>query len=96
MRILIIQENGRHEENRDFRECFSLQRAFVTLGYACDVWGLGHSNYTSAPDFDCYDVIINLENYDEAGWVPDLSQATARKFLWAIDGKKITIPYVKS
>ena len=86
MRILIIQENGRHKENWNFRECYSLQRAFLKLDQDCDVWGLGHANYTTVPDFDCYDVIINLENYDEAGWVPDLSQATARKFLWAIDG----------
>jgi len=25
MKILIIQENGRHTENRFFRECFTIQ-----------------------------------------------------------------------
>jgi hypothetical protein len=29
MKILLIQENGRHNENRHFRECFCLQRGFV-------------------------------------------------------------------
>jgi len=28
MRVLIIQENGRHDANRHLRECFSMQRAF--------------------------------------------------------------------
>ena len=29
MKILIIQENGRHIENREFRECFNLHRALI-------------------------------------------------------------------
>ena len=41
-RILIIQENGRHERNREFRECFCLKRAFNQLGFGCDIWGKGH------------------------------------------------------
>ena len=28
MKTLVIQSNGEHEENKNFRECFSLQRAF--------------------------------------------------------------------
>ena len=71
MKILIIQENGRHEENRHLRECFSMQRAFQFHDVDCDVWGLGHDS--PEPDFESYDLIINLENYDETGWVPDLS-----------------------
>jgi len=84
MKILIIQENGRHEENRHLRECFSMQRAFQFHDVDCDVWGLGHDS--PEPDFESYDLIINLENYDETGWVPDLSQVKGpKKFLWAID-----------
>jgi len=86
MKILIIQENGRHDANRHLRECFSLQRAFhhVHVQTECDVWGLGHDS--PEPDFESYDLIINLENYDETGWVPDLSQVRGpMKFLWAID-----------
>ena len=83
MKILIIQENGRHDANRHLRECFSLQRAFPST-VECDVWGLGHDS--PEPDFESYDLIINLENYDETGWVPDLSEVRSpKKFLWAID-----------
>jgi len=85
MNIIIIQENGRHEENRSFRECFSLQRAFLHHGVSADVWGLGHDNYENVPVWDDYDLIINLENYDTTGWVPNLSNAKAVKYLWAID-----------
>jgi hypothetical protein len=85
MRILFIQENGRHDKNRKYRECFAWQRAFTALGDTCDVWGLGHSNYEELPEFDSYDIIHNLENYDEIGWLPDLSRVKARKFLHAVD-----------
>lgn len=86
MKILIIQENGRHEKNRHFRECFCLQHAFQILNQECDIWGLGHENYEDEPVFSSYDVIINLENYDETGWVPDLSEVKTKKYLWAVDG----------
>ena len=85
MNILLIQENGRHEANKDFRECFSLKRAFEKFGHFCDVWGQGHSNFDISPDYENYDWIINLENYD-SGWVPDLSGIKKpTKFLWSID-----------
>ena len=86
MKILIIQENGRHEENRIFRECFCLQRSFRNLGYDSDVWGLGHENFETLPIWNSYDIIINLENYDILGWVPSLSRyRSPKKFLWSID-----------
>jgi len=85
MRIVIIQENGRHEKNRNFRECFCAKRAFEYHGHEADVWGLGHDNYETKPDYESYDLIINLENYDETGWVPNLSKIQTKKFLWSID-----------
>ena len=85
MNFLLIQENGRHAANRKFRECFSLQRSLKALKQNCDVWGLGHHNYEQQPDFNNYDVIVNLENYDEKGWVPDLSEVSCKKYLWSID-----------
>ena len=85
MKILVIQENGRHEKNRQFRECFSLQRSFRKLEHECDVWGLGHDNYDTPPLFDDYDVLINLENYDQTNWIPDLSKVNCDKYLWSID-----------
>ena len=86
MKIIIIQENGRHEANRKYRECFCFQRAFTLLGHTCDVWGLNHSNYQQTPDWNSYDIIINIENYDQIGWVPSLKTASKpKKFLWSID-----------
>lgn len=86
MKILIIQENGRHDNNREFRECFCLKRAFENLNNICDIWGLGHINYNDTPDFNNYDIIINLENYDEQNWLPNLHiYSKPLKILWSID-----------
>lgn len=85
MKVLIIQENGRHNKNRNFRECFSLQRAFKKLNHECDVWGLGHEWFMEHPTWDDYDLILNIENYDETGWVPSLKNVKTTKFLWSID-----------
>ncbi len=86
MKIIVIQEAGRHEANRNYRECLSLQRAFIFNGHSCDVWGLGHPNYNQIPDWDSYDLIFNIENYDYIGWVPDLSfYKKPKKILWSID-----------
>jgi len=85
MKVLIIQENGRHDGNREYRECFCLQRAFHFHNVETDVWGLGHDNYDTEPDYKSYDLIINLENYDETGWVPSLRKVQTQKFLWSID-----------
>jgi hypothetical protein len=107
MNVLIIQENGRHEKNRRFRECFALQSAFQHVGWGADIWGLGHSGFPGLTcsvtgdntrlsgsgrgdvhkplDFNAYDVIFNLENYDAIGWVPSLTHVKAYKIMWAID-----------
>ena len=85
MKVLIIQENGRHDKNRDFRECFALRSAFQRLDWQAEIWGLGHSNFHETMDFNAYDVIFNLENYDKIGWVPSLAHVKAYKILWAID-----------
>lgn len=62
-------------------------RAFRRLGIPCEVWGLGYDNYT-VPFQEIarnYDVIFVVENYDETGWVPDLSSYKHLKIHWAID-----------
>jgi spore maturation protein CgeB len=85
MKILIIQENGRHDENRNFRECFSIQRAFIKNGHDAEVWGLGHKNYQDNVDFNNFDIIFNLENYGDH-WLPDISNVKKPlKLLWSID-----------
>jgi hypothetical protein len=85
MKFLIIQENGRHDKNRNFRECFCLQRALEKLQHSCRVWGLGHFGFEILPDFNSFDVIIDLENYDDRNWLPDLSDVEAYKVIWNID-----------
>lgn len=85
MKALIIQENGRHDKNRHLRECFSLQRSFTKLGIEAIVWGLGHENFEDKFNFEDFDLIVNLENYDEIGWVPDLKNIKTKKMLWSID-----------
>ncbi len=86
MKLLIIQENGRREENRAFRECFALQRAFAQLGVECGVWGPGHANYTQpfASVVGDFDAVLSLENYPGA-WHPDLASLPLPKLFWCID-----------
>ena len=86
MKVLVIQENGRHEANRHMRECFSIQKAFKRAGIDASVWGLGHDSY-NVPFYeivDSHDVIMTLENYD-TGWMPDLSSLNKLKIFWSID-----------
>lgn len=85
MKLIIIQEHSRHQGNIQYRECLSLKRAFEFRGHEADVWGLGHENYQLTPNWNDYDLIINIENYDETGWVPNLKDVKKPKFIWAID-----------
>lgn len=93
MRILLIQERGRHDANREFRESCCLRRSFLRIGHECDIWGLGHDNFVTKPDFNSYDLIVNLENYGD--WMPSLAQHTKPfKVMWAIDAHvRGTEPY---
>lgn len=84
MKILLIQENGRHDKNRKFRECFCLERGFRKIGIDSTVWGLGHNNFGDNINFNDFDLIINLENYG-SGWEPNLSKIKTKKILWSID-----------
>ena len=90
MKWLIIQSAGQHNgsdgwtPNDYLRECFALQHALQQNGEICDVWGLRHSNFKEEIDFNSYDNIVLLENY-EWDWVPDLTKITAKKYHWIID-----------
>lgn len=95
MRFLIIQEAGRHEANRNFRESLSLQRALIRIGHEAEVWGLGCANHDpeKTPSYAGFkaveqyapDVVFLLENYDQTGWVPDLSFFNGPRVYWSID-----------
>ena len=86
MKFLIVQENGRHEKNRHFRESICLKRSLGRLGHECAVWGLGHDNF-SIPFNDMskdFDVVLSLENYD-TGWHPSINGFKGLKVFWSID-----------
>ena len=64
MKILIIQEAGRNEPNKEFREAKNFHRGFQKLGIDSVVWGLNHENFNipyNEISKDC-DVIFLLEN----------------------------------
>jgi hypothetical protein len=96
MKILIIQENGRHLENREFRECFNLQRALLRKNIDTIVWGLGHDNFNTPFQqiIKDIDVIILLENYESNGWLPDLSNIDKLKIFWSIDSHMVLMNHI--
>lgn len=98
MKILIIQENGRHDENRKFRECFNLQRALLRKNIDTVVWGLGHDNFNTPFQqiIKEIDVIILLENYESNGWVPDLSNIKKLKIFWSIDSHLVLMSHLST
>ena len=64
MKILIIQEKGRHLKNQNFREALNLDRALKRLNVESIVWGLNYDNFSIPFDeisIDC-DSIILLED----------------------------------
>lgn len=88
MKILIIQENGRHKENMHMRECFSLQNSLQKLGHDAVCWGKGHDSFSKNKTLyrdKEFDVVFCLENYN-SGWLPtDLSNVAGIKVFWSID-----------
>lgn len=96
MKILIIQENGRHLENKEFRECFNLQRALLRKNVDTIVWGLGHDNFNTPFQqiIKDIDVIILLENYESNGWLPDLSNINKLKIFWSIDSHMVLMNHI--
>ena len=96
MKILIIQENGRHIQNRNYRECFNLQRALLRADVDAVVWGLGHENFNTPFNqiVKDIDVIVLLENYESNSWVPDLSTLNKLKIFWSIDSHMVAINHI--
>jgi glycosyltransferase involved in cell wall biosynthesis len=98
MKILIIQENGRHLDNRLFKECFNLYRALLRKNIETVIWGLGHDNFVVPFDkiVNNFDVIILLENYEVGGWIPDLSNVNKLKIFWSIDSHMILAKHIST
>jgi len=97
MKILIIQEKGRHKENENFRESLNFQRAFHKIGIESVVWGLNYPNYNIPFDEiskDC-DVVLLIENYT-TGWIPNLTKFKGLKLFLSIDSHVIPQQHIKT
>lgn len=90
MKILIIQEAGRHIKNQNFRESLNFNRAFTKIGIESTVWGLNFPNYNISFDeiSKDYDVVLLIENYNN-GWLPNISNFKGLKLFWSIDSHMI-------
>lgn len=89
--MLIVQSDGEHKgqdgwtPNWYLRECYALLHACERLGIAADVWGLRHANFPNRPDFEAYDLLFCVENY-EFGWLPNLRRIRRPlKVQWIVD-----------
>jgi len=89
MKIVIIQEAGRHEKNKDFREALNLHRAFSKIeNIETKVWGLNYPDFNipfSEIEKWC-DVLFIIENYTSE-WLPimEISESKKLKIFWSID-----------
>jgi len=89
MRIVIIQECGRHEANKNYRESLNLQRALLhNEGVEAIVWGLNYPNFnTPFSEIEKWaDVIFVIENYTPE-WLPvkEIRESKKLKIYWSID-----------
>lgn len=89
MRIVIIQEAGRHEKNKKFRESLNLHRSLSKIdGVESKVWGLNYPDFP-IPFYEIEkwaDVIFLIENYTSS-WLPisEISKSKKLKIFWSID-----------
>lgn len=88
MKIVIIQEAGRHEKNKNFRECLNLHRALSRIeGVESKVWGLNYEEFKSFSEIENWaDVIFIIENYT-SHWMPieEIANSKKLKIYWSID-----------
>jgi hypothetical protein len=89
MNIVIIQEAGRHEANKVYREALNLHRSFQKLeGVKSIVWGLNYPNF-SVPFSEIEkwaDVLLVLENYNFSFLpVNEILKSNKQKVFWSID-----------
>jgi glycosyltransferase involved in cell wall biosynthesis len=89
MKIVIIQESGRHEKNKNFRESLCLHRALSRIEEVeSKVWGLNYPDFNmSFSEIEGWaDVIFVIENYT-SDWLPinEISNSKKLKIFWSID-----------
>jgi len=89
MNIVIIQEAGRHEGNKIFRECLNLHRSFQKIdGVQSIVWGLNYPDFsTPFSEIEKWaDVLLILENYHSCFLpIEEISKSNKLKIFWSID-----------
>jgi len=89
LKIVIIQEAGRHEKNKNFRESLNLHRSLSKIeGVESKVWGLNYLEFTTpfSEIENWADVIFIIENYT-SDWLPisEISESKKIKIFWSID-----------
>lgn len=89
MKIVIIQEAGRHDKNKNFRESLNLHRSLSKIeGVESKVWGLNYPDFEkSFSDIEEWcDVLFIIENYTSE-WLPskEISESKKLKIFWSID-----------
>lgn len=89
MKIVIIQEAGRHEGNKNFRESLCLHKALSRIEEVeSKVWGLNYTDFNmSFSEIEQWaDVIFVIENYT-SDWLPinEISNSKKLKIFWSID-----------
>lgn len=88
MNFLIIQEAGRHEANRHFRESVVLKNAINKIeGNNAVTWGHNYPDFSKFDELEKWaDVLFVLENYTP-DWLPiDKIVASKKiKIFWSID-----------
>jgi spore maturation protein CgeB len=93
MNIIIIQECGRHEANKNYRESLNLQRALSKNNdIEAIVWGLNYPNFsTPFSEIEKWaDVIFVIENYTPE-WLPvkEIKESKKLKIYWSIDSHMV-------
>jgi hypothetical protein len=85
MKILLVQEAGRHPENYLYRECLCFKRAFehIDSSIECVLYGRGFNSIEGVL-FNC-DIIFIIENYSYNEWLPNLANIDKPKIFWSID-----------
>jgi hypothetical protein len=88
MKFLIIQEAGRHEANKNFRESLCLQRSLEKIpSNSAKVWGHGYPDFEKFDELEKWaDAIFIIENY-YPDWLPvdKINKSKKLKIYWSID-----------
>ena len=97
MKIVIIQEAGRHEANREFREALNLSRSLNKIdGVEAKVWGLNYETFsTPFSEIEKWaDVLFIIENYTSE-WLPatDINASNKLKIFWSIDSHCVLLQH---